>query len=55
MSTGGGYAAAAGTGGARPAPILAQSESTREKKDLAGWWKNFKRGDKKVPEQGTSR
>lgn len=45
---------AAGASGTRPAPLhYAQSESVKEKKDLASWWKNFKRSDKKAPEQGT--
>jgi hypothetical protein len=52
MSSEGNHTASAGPGGSRPPPLLAQSESTREKKDLVGWWKTFKRGDKKAPEQG---
>lgn len=47
---------AAGASGVRQAPLhYAQSESVKEKKDLASWWKNFKRSDKKGPEQGTLR
>ena len=30
-----------------------QAESIKEKKDLASWWKNFKRSDKKPQDQGT--
>lgn len=46
---------AAGPGGPRPAPPASQTDSNREKKDLASWWKNFKRGDKKaIPEPGKS-
>lgn len=46
---------AAAASGPRPAPLhyAQQSESVKEKKDLASWWKNFKRSDKKGPEQGT--
>ncbi len=45
--------ASAGAGGPRPLPQAAHSESVKEKKDLASWWKNFKRSDKKAQDQGT--
>lgn len=53
MASGGPSTAQAGGGGPRPAPP-AQNERVEQKRDLASWWKNFKRGDKKAQEtQGT--
>lgn len=58
MTTSGPSTAAAGAGGPKPASHhhhhhASQSEAVKEKKDLASWWKNFKRSDKKTPDQGT--
>ncbi|SMR42166.1 unnamed protein product [Zymoseptoria tritici ST99CH_1E4] len=39
--------AAIGASGPKPTPLPTHSESGKEKKDLASWWKNFKRSDKK--------
>ena len=57
MTTSGPSTAAAGAGGPKPASHhhhhhASQSEAVKEKKDLASWWKNFKRSDKKTPDQG---
>ncbi|KAI7091460.1 RhoGAP-domain-containing protein [Hortaea werneckii] len=49
MASGGPSTAQAGGGGPRPAPP-AQNERVEQKRDLASWWKNFKRGDKKAQE-----
>ncbi|CAK4030578.1 Rho-GTPase-activating 5 [Lecanosticta acicola] len=57
MTTSGPSTAAAGAGGPKPAPHHhhhhqpSQSEAVKEKKDLASWWKNFKRSDKKAENQ----
>lgn len=32
-------------------PPAIHSESVQQKRDLASWWKNFKRSDKKAQEQ----
>jgi hypothetical protein len=34
-----------------PQPTPYQSERSEQKRNLASWWNNFKRSDKKVPEQ----
>ncbi|KAF2169881.1 hypothetical protein M409DRAFT_64861 [Zasmidium cellare ATCC 36951] len=51
MTSSGPSTAPAGAGGPRPLPQAAQSEAVKEKKDLASWWKNFKRSDKKGQDQ----
>ncbi|PIB02438.1 Rho-GTPase-activating protein 5 [Cercospora beticola] len=51
MTTSGPSTALAGAGGTRAAPRSVQAESIKEKKDLASWWKNFKRSDKKPQDQ----
>ncbi|KAM3418616.1 Rho-GTPase-activating protein 5 [Cercospora zeina] len=51
MTTSGPSTALAGAGGPRAAPRSVQAESIKEKKDLASWWKNFKRSDKKPQDQ----
>ncbi|KXT02705.1 hypothetical protein AC578_5422 [Pseudocercospora eumusae] len=54
MTTSGGPSTApAGQGPPRPAFTSqpAHSEAVKERKDLASWWKNFKRSDKKPQEQ----
>lgn len=50
MASGGPSTAHAGAGGPKPAPPPVQSERVEQKRDLASWWKNFKRGDKKAPD-----
>ncbi|KAK5746833.1 GTPase activating protein (GAP) for Rho1p [Elasticomyces elasticus] len=52
MPHGGVSTAQAGVGGPRAAPPpMLGSESVQQKRDLASWWKTFKRGDKKAQEQ----
>ncbi|KAF2774131.1 RhoGAP-domain-containing protein [Teratosphaeria nubilosa] len=53
MANDGPSTAQAGTGGPKPAPLaaLAGSESQQQKKDLASWWKSFKRTEKKPQDQ----
>ncbi|KAI5370272.1 Putative Rho GTPase activation protein [Septoria linicola] len=53
MTTSGPSTASAGAGGPRAAPQFVQTESIKEKKDLASWWKNFKRSDKKPQDQAS--
>lgn len=52
MAHGGVSTAQAGVGGPKAAPTPSiQSESVQQKRDLASWWKTFKRSDKKAQEQ----
>ncbi|KAM0719591.1 hypothetical protein Q7P37_003721 [Cladosporium fusiforme] len=50
MATGSPSTAQAIAGGPKPAPPI-QSEAVQSKRDLASWWKQFKRSDKKPQEQ----
>ncbi|KAK3673385.1 GTPase activating protein (GAP) for Rho1p [Recurvomyces mirabilis] len=52
MANGGASIAQAAGPGPKPLPLSAQQpESAQQKKDLASWWRNFKRSDKKAQEQ----
>lgn len=53
MTSSGPSTAPAGAGGPKPLPQPAHSEAVKEKKDLASWWRNFKKSDKKAQDQGT--
>lgn len=54
MATGSPATAQAIAGGPKPAQP-AQSEAVQSKRDLASWWKQFKRSDKKPQEQAGTR
>lgn len=54
MATGSPSTAQAIAGGPKPAPS-SQSEAVQSKRDLASWWKQFKRSDKKPQEQSGMR
>lgn len=54
MATGSPSTAQAVAGGPKAAPS-SQSEAVQSKRDLASWWKQFKRSDKKPQEQSGTR